>query len=104
MCLFKLVTVPIILSLSLIAAYTAFHEVLTQNRHHLHFHLFPCSKCVSCTSSCCRNIIIFGRFVPPVLGTAEGIVCGIWGGKEEGGGRVDHQMFFHMRNLSLKDF
>lgn len=30
--------------------------------------------------------------------------CGIWGGEEEGGGRVDHQMFFHIRNLSLKDF
>lgn len=29
---------------------------------------------------------------------------GIWGGEEEGGGRADHQIFFHKRDLSLKDF
>lgn len=70
--LFKLVTVPIVLSLTLTVVYIASHEMQTQSRHHLHFHL-PCSKCVP-YNFFCTNMIILGGWVSLVLGRAEGIL------------------------------
>lgn len=58
--LFKLVTVPIVLSLTLTVVYITSHEMQAQRRHHLYFHLFLCSKCVQYTFSCCTNMSIFG--------------------------------------------